>query len=235
MIQYLRLSHSFNASALQKEVALLEAAFWKEHYNKAHYQGEWTVLPLRSIQGATDNIISVHGANHHHLAYSDTALLHHCPEIKQVLSFFNCEKTSVRLMKLAAGAIIHEHRDQEMSFEDGEVRFHIPITTNKNVAFYLEEELIPMREGECCYLNLSLKHRVQNKGTQPRIHLVIDCLVNPWVTDLFTKQPNLVKYQDAAKEKKANPEEQARIIQQLRLMNTAVSLKLADKLEKENR
>ena len=48
-----------------------------------------------------------------------------------------------------------------------------------------------MKEGECWYLNLSLKHRVNNFGDTSRIHLVIDCKVNDWIKNLLNEEAEL--------------------------------------------
>ena len=37
---------------------------------------------------------------------------------------------------------------------------------------------VPMQLGEAWYLNLNLRHRVENVGSAARIHLVVDCVVN---------------------------------------------------------
>jgi aspartyl/asparaginyl beta-hydroxylase (cupin superfamily) len=231
IIKYLQLQQQFDAYKMQQEVAALEHN-WTAHYNKAHYEGVWTVLPLRSINGSTENIVSVHTVQEN-VFYQNTPLLQACPYTKQVLDFFQCEKTAVRLMKLNAGAVIKEHSDQEMSFEQGEVRFHIPVITHPNVAFYLQGEQVAMKEGECWYLNLSLQHSVRNNSTINRIHLVIDCKVNEWVKELFALTPAMVKRIDADAIKKRNKKDQVKIIYQLRLMNTPTAIELADKIEKE--
>jgi hypothetical protein len=36
-------------------------------------------------------------------------------------------------------------------------------------------------------MNLSLPHRVHNRGTVDRVHLVIDGKVNPWLQELFSR------------------------------------------------
>ena len=47
-------------------------------------------------------------------------------------------------------------------------------------------------EGEAWYLDLNLRHRVDNHSDTDRIHLVIDCVVNDWVRALFeTKEDEL--------------------------------------------
>jgi mannose-6-phosphate isomerase-like protein (cupin superfamily) len=234
MIKYLQLTQHYDAAIMQAEINRLTDGWWKEHYNTKHYEGGWSIIPLRSVDGNPDNPYSLHNSGNEMMKYKDTPLLDGCPYIKTVLDFFACEKTSVRLMKLNAGAIIKEHTDHEMNFEEGEARFHIPVQTNEQVDFYVLNEKIPMKEGECWYLNLSLKHRVTNAGTTDRVHLVIDCLVNDWVRELFTNDTVIKKEIDEAAARPIIPtEEKIKIIQQLRSMNTAVSDQLADRMEKE--
>lgn len=234
MIQYLQLKQYFDAAIMQAEVNRITAGWWKEHYNKKHYEGGWSIIPLRSVGGDPDNPFSLHTSGNETMVYKDTPLLDGCDYIKTVLDFFACEKTSVRLMKLNAGAVIKEHTDHEMSFEEGEVRFHIPVQTNEQVDFYILNEKIPMKEGQCWYLNLSLKHRVSNGGTEDRVHLVIDCLVNDWIKEIFANEVVLKKEIDTAAAKTpVPPAEKIKIIQQLRSMNTVIGNELADNMEKE--
>jgi len=42
-----------------------------------------------------------------------------------------------------------------------------------------------MAEGECWYLDFNLPHYVDNRSSDDRIHLVVDCHVNDWVTSLL--------------------------------------------------
>jgi Aspartyl/Asparaginyl beta-hydroxylase len=234
MIKYLQLQQQFEAGKMQHEVARLEAEFWQPHYNKSHFEGEWTILPLRSINGSIENIISIHDSDTNNLnRYQDTVLLENCKYIKSVLDFFECEKTSVRLMKLAASAVIKEHRDHELSFEDGEVRFHIPVVTNTRVEFYLDDERVTMLEGECWYLNLSLMHMVKNSGTTARVHLVIDCVVNDWVKKLFSDHSLARKDISDEKVHDYSKEDKLKIIGELRRSNTPTALELAAKMESE--
>ena len=137
-------------------------------------------------------------------------------------------------MKLHAGAEIREHRDHDLCFEDGEVRFHVPVVSSPDVYFYLDGERVVMDEGECWYLNLSLPHRVLNQGATDRVHLVIDCKVNAWVETVFAAQ--------ALHCKTTMPDEQGpvydqhtqeKIILELRHLNTPEALALAAKMEAE--
>lgn len=236
MIKYVHIKHIFDVVEMQQEVRYLEAEMWKPHYNEKQYEGSWATLPLRSINGSTDNHISIHGSSMHpDMAYENTRLLDSCTYLQSVINFFECEKMSVRLMKLEPGGVIKEHTDYEMSFEDGEARFHIPILTNPGVDFFIEDEKILLKEGECWYLNLSLRHRVHNFGDSGRIHLVIDCKVNDWIKNLLNKEAELRK-EISGKQQGVihSASDKIKIIQQLRLMNTPVANELADKIESAN-
>ena len=105
--------------------------------------------------------------------------------LQEVLASFHCPLEAVRLLKLTAGSSIREHRDYKLGYEDGVLRFHIPVITSPDVAFFLEGRQIVMNPGECWYLNLNLPHHVDNHSTVDRIHLVIDAIVNDWVHDLL--------------------------------------------------
>jgi aspartyl/asparaginyl beta-hydroxylase (cupin superfamily) len=88
-------------------------------------------------------------------------------------------------MRLKAGSSIREHRDYQLGFEDGEVRLHIPVVTNTEVEFVLDGVRSDMKEGECWYHNFNLPHRVANRGTVDRVHLVLDCVVNDWLREML--------------------------------------------------
>ncbi len=232
MIKYLQLPVIFDAAKLQDEVHQLAAGYWKQHYNKKDYEGSWSVIPLRSLFGNMDANFSVQVSVNPHIKYGDTELMQYCPYIQQVLAYFDCEKLSVRLMNLSAGAIIKEHKDDALNLESGEARFHIPVQTNAQVSFFVDDELIPLKEGECWYLNLSLKHRVSNEGTADRIHLVVDCAVNDWVKAMAARTDIIKKEIDFAEaERQYTTVEKAQIITQLKLMGTATGDAMAAQME----
>jgi len=227
MIQYLQLPYQFDVKKMQEETLLLGNAYWKLHFQVKHYAGEWSAIPLRSIRGEVDNgFISPVETD----VYDDTILLNDCPYLQQVLKTFKCPLLAVRLLKLAAGAQIHEHKDADLCYEEGLVRFHIPVFTNKEVEFYLQGEQMHLQEGECWYMNFNLPHSLHNKSNTDRIHLVIDAKVNEWVKTLFDSS-EIKNKKEIADIPKHTKEEQWEIIAHLRNMNTDVSNKLADEME----
>ena len=188
-------------------------------------------MPLRSINGSLDNIISVHQSASPGQFYEDTEFLHGCSYLRSVIDYFECEKTAVRLMKLEPGALIKEHSDQELSFEEGEARLHIPVKTNPGVIFLLQDERVIMQEGECWYLNLSLKHSVKNESGSERVHLVIDVKVNDWLRKLFAMEAVTIRHLDTVQKASGSMSDQLKIIAELRKLNTATALEIANKME----
>lgn len=111
--------------------------------------------------------------------------LQKCPYLLSILDTFQCKKETFRIHNLAAGAHIKPHRDFLCGLEHGKVRLHIPVQTKAEVRLKVEGEDINMQPGECWYCNFHLEHEVQNNSDQDRIHLIMDCLVNDWLKELF--------------------------------------------------
>ncbi len=196
---------------------------WKAHFNTSHYQGEWTVLPLRTPGGKDHIVPDLMGEQ----SYADTAHMQYFPSVGSLLRSFGCPVQSVRFLNLKAGAHIKPHRDYELAFEIGEARLHFPIITNPDVTFSVEDNCLNMQPGECWYINANLTHQVSNNGSTDRVHLVIDCVVNDWLRELFSR---------AVKHTKADIvdfEKQKQIIEALRLQNTPTATQLANQMEQE--
>ena len=117
--------------------------------------------------------------------FADAPLLAATPYFRELLAGFACELQAVRLMRLGPGSVIKEHRDHDLSFEDGVVRLHIPVVTNDGVDFRLNGRRCQMPAGSAWYLRLSDPHSVANLGPADRVHLVIDAVANGWVADLL--------------------------------------------------
>jgi hypothetical protein len=243
---YLQLPFYFDANRLQEEVNRLTADLWQLHYQKLHYEGGWSAIPLRSVGGKSDNIIISPLEN---ATYSDTFILNDCPYLQEVLSTFKCPLLAARLLKLDAGAVIKEHRDAELCYEKGEVRIHIPVITNDEVEFYLVGDRMMLKEGECWYMNFNLPHSLHNKSHVDRIHLVIDAKVNGWVKSLFenpgndpkketeqeTNRHSYVKKDTEDKSGQHDEKTKRSMVALFREMNTPTANNLADELEKELR
>lgn len=177
----LKLPLQFDPARLQADLMKIVNEEFIPHFNTAYYQGDWSVVPFRSIGGRANQIYPDPTSTD----FKDTPLLARCPYVQEVVAAFPCPQLAVRFMRLKSGSSIREHRDHCLGFEDGEVRLHIPVTTNPEVEFMLNRVRVVMREGECWYLDLNLPHSVANHGATDRVHLVIDCVINDWLREIL--------------------------------------------------
>jgi quercetin dioxygenase-like cupin family protein len=180
MLSCVKLPLHFDPGPLQSDVAALPAEDWIPHFNTSYYEGEWSGAALRAVGGVARQLYPDPNPQ---TPYADTDILDRCPALAATIDAFECEKLSVRLLRLGPGARVREHTDYNLGYDDGEVRIHVPIATNPEAVFELEGRAIDMKPGDSWYLDLNLRHRVANEGSLPRVHLVIDCVVNDWITN----------------------------------------------------
>jgi hypothetical protein len=179
----LRLPLSFDAALLARDLAGLSGA-WIRHFVEQNYSGDWSVIPLRAPVGARHPVMMIY-SDPGCKTFANTLLLAESRYFQTVLAAFHCPLQAVRLMRLTPGSIIKEHTDHDLSFEDGMVRIHIPVTTNDGVVFHLNRSRVIMPAGSCWYLRLSDPHSVANTGSHDRVHMVIDAVANDWVADIL--------------------------------------------------
>lgn len=179
MLSSIRLPLRFDPLALEADVAALPAEDWVPHFNTSYYDGDWSGVALRSVGGAARQLYPDPNPRG---SWEDTEILRRCPALAVAVAAFECEKLSVRLLRLGPGASVREHTDYNLGYDDGEIRIHVPVQTNSAAVFELEGRALEMHPGESWYLDLNLRHRVANGGDAPRVHLVIDCVVNDWVS-----------------------------------------------------
>jgi hypothetical protein len=180
----LKLPFRFDPALLRNDLALVRADEWSPHYNERDFGGQWQGVSLRSASGSHRDISAVHAGQ---TPFTDTLLLARCDYFREVLAAFPCPLKSVRLLSLAPGSFIREHSDHALGYEDGEIRIHIPIQTDSAVEFYVCGERLRLEEADCYYVNVNLPHRVNNRGSAARVHLVIDAVVDDWVRALFAR------------------------------------------------
>jgi quercetin dioxygenase-like cupin family protein len=180
----LSLRRRFDPDRLAADLRALATVGWTDHFVRQNYEGHWSAMALRAPAGATHPIMMIYSdpaATH----FVDTPLLARTPYFRELLGSFECNLLAARLMRLAPGSTIKEHRDADLAFEYGIVRLHVPITTNPRVRFRLNGRRIVMEPGDLWYLRLSDPHRVTNEGATDRVHLVVDAVANEWMERLF--------------------------------------------------
>lgn len=176
-----RLPLRFDADAMRLDVAALPADAWMPHFNTRIYEGDWSGVALRSVGG----VIAIYPDPTRVDDFADTEHLAGCPNLAAALRSLECPLQSARLLRLGPGAVIKPHRDFRLAYADGEVRVHVPITTDDAVEFLHDGTPVDMAPGECWYMDFTMTHAVTNRGTEPRVNLVVDCEVNDWLTRLL--------------------------------------------------
>jgi hypothetical protein len=182
----LRLPLDFDAARLRSEAELFSREDWIRHFVPQNYDGDWSVVPLRGKAGATHPVMMIY-PDPTCTSFEDTPFLAHCPYLREALRAFRCPLDAARLMRLGPGSLIKPHHDDDLRFENGVARIHVPVVTNPDVVFMLNGAQVVLEAGACWYLRLSDTHAVYNGGATDRIHLVIDARVNAWLEALFRR------------------------------------------------
>ncbi|MCM2568529.1 aspartyl/asparaginyl beta-hydroxylase domain-containing protein [Janthinobacterium kumbetense] len=222
---WLQLPLRFDVARMQSDSDQFAAGEWISHFNTGAYDTGWSCIPLRSPGGQSEHIMPVNGP-----AYAATPQLACCPCLREVLASFACELHAARLMALAPGTLIREHRDAGMSLADGLVRIHIPIHTSPQVLFTIDGATVHFTAGHAWYMDASCLHAVHNRGTTPRIHLVLDCISNAWLEALFASAGFVPKAPHRYGDPSINDGNVRAVIAQLRLSPSPASLALASAL-----
>ena len=70
----LRLPLSFDPDRLVRDLAALSSVDWIAHFVKQNYEGDWSVIPLRGVAGATHPIRMIY-SDPTATAFEDTPML----------------------------------------------------------------------------------------------------------------------------------------------------------------
>jgi hypothetical protein len=178
-----------------------------DHYSLCSKEHSWSAVSLRGYGGLTEFISKPsemsqkwkdENPDKRDWSVSDTPLRPHLPEFEPLIEAIPGRKDRIRLMRLKpGGGEIYRHtdiQDKDAGTAKGKLmRIHIPITTNQQVLFECWDlrgvnQINHMRPGEPWYMDVRKPHRVENKGTTDRIHLVIDVESNEALKQLVDCQ-----------------------------------------------
>jgi hypothetical protein len=143
----------------------------------------WNWLTLRSYAGHTDDIILRYQSVETSRKISDFFDSLICVDyFSQALcpAALTLINTAIQrpigrivLARMNPGNKIPQHTD-EGAYSDATDRIHFVLSTNPAVEFYSGGEQQHMAAGEIWWFNNHMPHRVENMGTTPRIHLIVD-------------------------------------------------------------
>jgi hypothetical protein len=113
-----------------------------------------------------------------------TDYLRACPYIMSLMAELGAVWGRSRLMGLAPNAEVRAHVDVHYYWRT-HIRIHVPVITNPGVGFTCGGESVHMAGGECWTFDSFQLHDVQNKGSERRVHLVIDTVGGERLWDLI--------------------------------------------------
>lgn len=226
---HLRLPFTFDVELLRQDLSTALSTEWTPHFNTHGYTGGWKSVALLAPGGNAQHILAMSADA---ATLEETAVLSACPYFREVLSRFRCPFESVRLLNLQPGAEILPHQDYQLGYEDGTFRLHIPIVTNDGVEFILNGETLNMQPGECWYTNVNYEHSVANRGSEDRVHLVIDGTRNEWSDELFFSLAPPESFDPPAPEALSR-ETKLRMLEELELSDQPAARELAQTLRGE--
>jgi quercetin dioxygenase-like cupin family protein len=167
-----RLAPRFDVGELARSLERIPAERWRAHLGPYH-DGGWEAVSLWAPGGDANNQTSRGGG------FAATEVLARVPEFRAVIDAIPGSKNRVRLMRLRAGAEIFRHSDPMSQIDSSLLRLHVPITTNPDVDFRVNDRRIRMRPGELWHIDVRFPHQVANRGPEARVHLVVDTYRNP--------------------------------------------------------
>lgn len=173
-----RLPIRFDTAALAAEVAALPRSAWVPHPNK--FPGNDAVRLISTGGKPTDAFDGAQAPTENLLA---------CHYIMEMMAELGGVWGRSRLMGLAAGAEVPAHIDSHYYWRT-HLRIHIPVITNPGVEFTCGGETVHMEAGECWVFDSFRRHEVHNRGSQHRVHLVLDTVGGARLWDLVAQAQN---------------------------------------------
>jgi len=176
----LRLPRSFEHGPMSADLSRMPEAWWHKHLGPYH-DGNWEGISLWSPGGDRAEQRS-RGA-----AYGPSDALLQSPALQRVIDSLPGKRSRIRLMRLKPGGQIFRHSDPLTDIDPTLLRLHVPIVTNPDVDFRVNDCRITMLPGELWNVDVRFPHEVHNRGTTVRVHLVIDLLRSPALEALMQK------------------------------------------------
>ena len=170
----------FDAQTLRKECERILAEYHPLEQHGDDHAGGWKAIGLISPDG--DPFEDHNLKDRPHLK---TPALKLAPYLESIIDGLDCETKRVRMMQLLPGERILWHCDSTETIDSLNARVHIPIVTNAGVHFQISHEDCRWEPGRLWYGDFSFPHRLHNAGGEPRIHVVLDLVINDFVRNLF--------------------------------------------------
>jgi tetratricopeptide (TPR) repeat protein len=171
---FLRLNETLDITAIRNKVKQISAERWAESDRRKIF----------NVHRNTQSLSLVHFEDYKYEKPEYRDLFSEFeeeirPVVDYIASYYRNNGFIVRAMlaKLGTDGNIPKHVDAGYSLMNCH-RVHLPIITSDAVGFYVGGETINMQAGELWEINNAAEHAVSNRGSEDRVHLIIDWMPN---------------------------------------------------------
>jgi hypothetical protein len=154
---------------------------WTRVYNDYHSGGWWTLSLLNNTSDPHDALIE-------DCVPMETSLLAKMPVTRAFLQSLGLKYMWVRLAKLEPDSFMWEHCDYQELENVGRFRLHVPIITNPHSSLIINDVRVHLEPGYIWKLNPTHRHAAGNLGSEPRIHILMDCYNNEALENLLNSE-----------------------------------------------
>ena len=193
------LGHSYDVLRLQEELKRVEG-YYLPRFIK---DDNWDAIPLRNASGSEkrDGIeIGKTIKAGKMLPCKNTIFMYQLPYIQSIIDDiadkYDAKIGLVRISKVPSGRHIFRHKDGVFfDIDSGDIyRMHIPIITDPEVVFEIDEKDFFLEAGRLYYTNVSKQHSVTNASHVDRIHLLIDVHANKMLRSHIVKSKEVAAH-----------------------------------------
>ncbi|AUX38150.1 MULTISPECIES: aspartyl/asparaginyl beta-hydroxylase domain-containing protein [Sorangium] len=173
---------------------------WTENYSR-YQSGGWKTAALYNATGDSQENDLADGTP------VPTEVVPRLPRVRAFVEGSGLKLMWVRLLRLDPGAFLWEHTDygaHNLS-RVPRLRLHVPLKTNPDAVIVLPSRSVHMKSGFLWKLSPhQTRHGACNRGSEDRIHLILDCYMNGTLEALVSRE---FLHPDALRDKPSLSEE----------------------------
>jgi hypothetical protein len=172
----------------------INESFWYEDMSRKEKYQEHTntdTIPILSVNLDLTYFFLEDQKKHPVLYEPIVALMKDCLDYLQNL--YDGVIHKILLVKLKSNSSIPLHADSGFALQYTR-RIHIPIVTNENVFFTVEDKTVNMKKGYLYEINNLKKHAVDNNSDHDRIHMIVDVIGNKTIKECIEQRELIHSY-----------------------------------------
>ena len=118
-----------------------------------------------------------------------TSQLNSLPMTQRFLDELGLDFFTVRIARNDHDSWLWEHRDYiELGKEKKRLRLHVPLISNSDAVMQFPQYKVHVAPGWIWKLDPTVSHAISNTGKATRMHLILDCYINPTLSRMLSSQ-----------------------------------------------